>query len=261
MAFSLLKYGCALTSGACAFVFQDRLSQFYTTFISNKTAYAATIVTTKWDDDWDRRSHVKSTATRHILLVRHGQYNLKGATPDDKYLTPLGREQATLTGQRLKDLGMDQKISVVAESSMIRAQETNKLICQKLNLDSDAVTFLTSDLLCEGAPVEPDPPSYHWTPDPQDFHLDGSRIETAFRKFLHRADADQEKDSVELFVCHANVIRYFVCRALQLPPEAWLRMSIRHASITHLSIRPNGRVSLRALGDAGHLPKDKLTFE
>ena len=31
--------------------------------------------------------------------------------------------------------------------------------------------------------------------------------------------------------------RYFVCRALQFPPEAWLRISLKHASITWITIR------------------------
>jgi len=42
---------------------------------------------------------------------------------------------------------------------------------------------------------------------------DGARIEAAFRKFVHRADVDQAEDSYEIIVCHANVIRYFVCRS------------------------------------------------
>ena len=46
----------------------------------------------------------------------------------------------------------------------------------------------------------------------QQFYQDGPRIEAAFRKYFHRADVDQTKDSYEIVVCHANVIRYFVCR-------------------------------------------------
>lgn len=85
------------------------------------------------------------------------------------------------------------------------------------------------------------------------------RIEAAFRKYFHRAEPEQDKDSYEIIVCHSNVIRYFVCRALQLPPEAWLRISLKHASVTAISIRPNGKVSVRGMGEAGHLPPDKLT--
>ncbi|PKU42665.1 serine threonine-protein phosphatase mitochondrial isoform x2 [Limosa lapponica baueri] len=43
------------------------------------------------------------------------------------------------------------------------------------------------------------------------YYEDGARIEAAFRNFIHRADAKQEEDSYEIFVCHANVIRYIVC--------------------------------------------------
>ena len=33
----------------------------------------------------------KSTATRHLLLIRHGQYNLEGKEDSDRYLTKLGQ--------------------------------------------------------------------------------------------------------------------------------------------------------------------------
>ena len=71
------------------------------------------------------------------------------------------------------------------------------------------------------------------------------------------------------------MIRYFACRALQLPPEAWLRISLKHASLTWLVVRPDGRVrprsppglsvptvlqvSCRGLGDSGHFPPEQLT--
>ncbi len=60
-------------------------------------------------------------------------------------------------------------------------------------------------------------------------------------------------------VCHANVIRYMVLRALQLPPDAWLRISLKNASVTWVTIRPDGRVSVSCLGDAGHMPVEMLT--
>lgn len=67
---------------------------------------------TSWDFDWDRRDpaslvppsksridndekseklskQVRPTATRHLLLIRHGQYNLGGASDEEKTLTQL----------------------------------------------------------------------------------------------------------------------------------------------------------------------------
>lgn len=93
----------------------------------------------------------------------------------------------------------------------------------------------------------------------QQFFEDGARIEAAFRKYFHRAEPDQKQDTYTLVVCHANVIRYFVCRALQFPPEAWLRISLGHASITWISVMDDGRVTLRTLGETGHMPKELLS--
>nr|XP_019949356.1 PREDICTED: serine/threonine-protein phosphatase PGAM5, mitochondrial isoform X2 [Paralichthys olivaceus] len=229
-----------------------------------------------WDVNWDKRDpsvlsngkkkesatedpsseqdNGKPKATRNILLIRHSQYNLSGNSDQERILTPLGREQAELTGQRLAALGL--KYDVLIHSSMARATETANIISK--HLTGLGVELVRCDLLREGAPIEPVPPVTHWKPDAV-YHEDGARIEAAFRRYIHRADPKQKEDSYEIIVCHANVIRYFVCRALQFPPEGWLRMGLNNGSITWLTIRPSGRVALRTLGDAGFMPPDKLT--
>lgn len=228
---------------------------------------------TRWDSNWDmyekgtkkprnkdggrvdygeESKEIKPTAVRHLVFIRHGQYYDSAKNDDDKRLTELGRLQANQTGQRLKDLNL--KYTKLVCSTLIRAAETADIIAKYL----PNVPRETCCLLREGAPVVPDPASSNWRPDKK-FFQDGPRIEAAFRKYLHRADADQVGDSVEIYVCHANVIRYFVCRVLQFPPEGWLRMSIGHCGITWVTIRPNGRVSLKSLGDTGHMTPENLT--
>lgn len=222
-------------------------------------------VSQHWDDNWDKRKALyldkdscKPTATRHYILIRHGQYNLNGSNDSEKKLTSLGREQAKLTGKRLETLlpGLGLNVEEIFESTMTRAKETSGIIQKSL----PGVKVSQTDLLREGAPIRPIPSIRKWEPAEHEFFADGARIEAAFRKHFHRACPKQEKDSVEVYVCHANVIRYIACRALQFPPEGWLRMSLHNCSITWITVRPNGRVSLRCLGDAGHLPPDKLTF-
>ncbi|XP_044296928.1 serine/threonine-protein phosphatase PGAM5, mitochondrial isoform X2 [Varanus komodoensis] len=229
-----------------------------------------------WDSNWDRRAPLalmnlkkknqetgeedvssrlapyKAKATRHIFLIRHSQYNTDGRHDKDRNLTQLGREQAELTGKRLASLGL--KFDKIVHSSMTRATETTNIISKHL----PGVKKQSTDLLCEGAPIEPNPPSAHWKPEAV-YYEDGARIEAAFRNYIHRADVKQEEDSYEIFVCHANVIRYIVCRALQFPPEGWLRITLNNGSITLLVIRPSGRVALRMLGDTGFMPPEKIT--
>merc|ERR1712013_199396 len=221
-----------------------------------------------WLDNWDFR-HPSSlpdnatekekkvpTATRHVILVRHGQYVHSKEGRQFKVLTELGIEQAKKTGERIAALNINFDNLII--STMVRATQTGKIIGESL---PDVPQQMCS-LLEEGSP-------YPVVPSRADLETfewklltfsDHPRIESAFRKYIRRADPDQEKDSYDLLVCHGNVIRYFVCRALQFPPEGWLRMSVANCGITWISIRPTGRVSLRGLGDVGHLPSDMITY-
>ncbi|MFH4974613.1 hypothetical protein AB6A40_001322 [Gnathostoma spinigerum] len=228
---------------------------------------------TKWNSNWDMRDpyflidrakyevasesekkemleKAKPKATRNIILIRHGQYNLDSSKHE---LTPLGREQALKVGERLSNSGI--VFSRLVMSTMTRAMETATLILDKL----PELPSSSDSILEEGAPYPPEPPVGHWKPK-HNFYAQGSRIEAAFRKYIHRASPKQKEDSFEIIVCHANVIRYFVCRALQFPPEGWLRMSLGNCSITWLVVRPSGKVTIRTLGDIGHLPKEMVSF-
>lgn len=248
----------------------------------------------KWDSNWDKRepaslvkplkegatddekaarevklTESKPKASRILVLVRHGQYNLEGKQDTERYLTDLGRKQAAVTGQRLGDLysrylqKLDENGKTSAsnirlvKSTMTRATETANIILKTLPVEIDSSSC---DLIREGAPCVPEPPLESWTPDPADFFQEGARIEAGFRRYFHRAEPSQEETSVDIMVCHGNVIRYCVCRALQLDPQAWLRMAVHNGSITVLVIKPSGRVSLLELGGAGHFESEMLTF-
>ncbi|XP_054276833.1 serine/threonine-protein phosphatase Pgam5, mitochondrial-like isoform X2 [Macrosteles quadrilineatus] len=228
-----------------------------------------------WDFNWDRRNpeslvkpckgkedearynaeiaNATPTAKRHIILIRHGQYNLDGKSDVEKFLTPIGKEQAAMTGKRLKELGHNYTHLTV--STMTRAKETASII-QGFLPSSVKVTHCS--MLEEGAPIPPEPPVGDWRPEPH-FFQDGARIEAAFREHIHRASPKQKEDSYEVIVCHGNVIRFFLCRVLQFPADAWLRISLRHASLSILTILPSGRVVLRSVGDTGHFPPQLLT--
>ena len=74
-------------------------------------------------------------------------------------LTELGRRQAAATGRRLKELFLP--YSVIHYSTMVRATETALIISKSL----PGVPTKTTDMLREGAPMEPEPPSTHWRPE------------------------------------------------------------------------------------------------
>mmetsp|Transcript_11505 Transcript_11505/g.42080 ORF Transcript_11505/g.42080 Transcript_11505/m.42080 type:complete len:162 (-) Transcript_11505:16-501(-) len=148
------------------------------------------------------------------------------------------------------------------QSRLTRAQQTAAIIQEQSFAD---VPLRTCEMLNEGVPCRNIPERSDWQPRDYQTFQDSARIEAAFRKHIHRALPSSSSSSsahevdTEIIVCHANVIRYFVLRALQLAPEAWLRLGLRNCSLTVLEMLPNGRVSLRTLGSEGHLPAACLT--
>lgn len=237
---------------------------------------------TKWDYNWDKREpnsllpplkgdfgtslpesdqdeynkrleEVKSTATRHLLLIRHGQYIMDADKDEFRQLTSLGRDQANRVGERLKELALP--YTRIIKSTMTRATETAEIIHTHL----PDIPMTACDYIREGSPIVPEPPTNNWRPQPKQFFQDGARIETAFRKYFHRADPSQKQDSYDVLVCHGNVIRYFVCRALQFPAEGWLRFSLYNCSLTWVAIKPTGRVIVYTVGDTGHLSRAQMT--
>lgn len=184
--------GCGV-AGAIAFGITDdpRVIKASTVFNENLQNWApfanrppaATGI--KWDFNWDKREpeslikplkgrfrtdeeentynekveKSKSSATRHLILVRHGQYCLSGKKDEERFLTPLGREQARCTALRLKELGLP--YTRLIQSTMTRATETAQIISQQLpDVDVTSCNFLR-----EGAPIAPDPPSASWRPE------------------------------------------------------------------------------------------------
>ena len=121
-----------------------------------------------FDPPWAELNH--SESDKKILTdgiaTRSGQEETPPPKPtasnSDPPLEPfirqegLGRQQALATGERLKSLG--RPYTHILHSTLIRAVETAQLISKSL----PDVPMMSTDLLKEGAPIVPEPPSSHW---------------------------------------------------------------------------------------------------
>lgn len=94
-----------------------------------------------------------------MILIRHGQYELSGATDEQRVLTKLGRTQAEYTGKRLREIGFPYTLMI--KSTMARAQETANIIAKSL----PEVPTKDCNLIREGAPIPPEPPIGNWKPE------------------------------------------------------------------------------------------------
>ena len=190
-------------------------------------------------------------AARTIVLVRHGNYvDDPGADPRlGPHLSPLGVAQAHLVGARLA--GLPTRFDALYASPLQRARDTAAVIAG----DFPGRRFEVVDDLAECTP--PTRRTEVTAHDkPGDLAACRDQLDRAFARFFRPAVGHEETD---LLVCHGNVIRYLVTRALGVDTRAWLEMSPGHASITRIRVEADGRFKVVSVGDVGHLPPNLLT--
>lgn len=193
-----------------------------------------------------------STAMRTIVLVRHGNYAADPAIPESigPPLSPIGVAQARLVGAALE--GLPLQFDHLYASPMQRARNTAAVIAD----DFPGRKFEVIDDLAECTPPTT---RTEVTKDekPADLIACKDKLDRVFARFFKPATA--AGDQAEMLVCHGNVIRYLVTRALGVDTSAWLQMSVGHASITTIRIEPDGRFKVIAVGDVGHIPPNMRT--
>ena len=193
----------------------------------------------------------QAPAARTIVLVRHGHYaDDPAADPRlGPHISPIGVAQAHLVGARLA--GLPAHFDALYASPLQRARDTAAVIAK----DFPGRRFEVVDDLAECTPpTRRTEISAH--EKPEDLASCKSQLDRAFARFFRPSTAHEETD---LLVCHGNVIRYLVTRALGVDTEAWLEMSPGHASTTRIRIEADGRFKVVSVGDVGHLPPNLLT--
>jgi len=190
---------------------------------------------------------------RTVYLVRHGQYDHADERDEfaGKGLVPLGIAQARLLAARLK--AMPVEFTSLTSSTMTRARQTALV----LRREFPGLELKQSQWICECTPPT-------WRKDVMAETSAAEKeecvknIEQFFKESFN--PAPDARDRNDIVVCHGNVIRYLVAKALQVDTMSWLQMSISNCSLTVIRINPDGTMKLDAFGDYGHIPENMRTY-
>ena len=68
------------------------------------------------------------------------------------------------------------------------------------------------------------------------------------------------RDTYDVLVCHGNVIRWMLMKALGADPKHWANQDAGNAALTIIAVRPDGSTRLVTYSDVGHLPVAKQTW-
>lgn len=187
---------------------------------------------------------------RTLYLIRHGYYDARD--PADarvgKHLDSLGHAQARLAGARLAALPV--KMRSLVSSTLTRARETADDMGGILGME-----VARDSLLNECTPWANRKDIRYDTPDEPDSAV--AQLERAWARYARPAAGADEHD---VLVCHGNVIRWFVCKALGVDTRQWGSMDIANGSVTAIVVRPDGATRLAFFSDIGHLPLASQTW-
>lgn len=177
--------------------------------------------------------------------MRHGQYDELGVSPraGGGALTPLGRRQAKKTAAALRRL----EVAAIWSSTLLRAKETASFVAAR----QPRARLKRTKLLCEVIPTKlPRHIKLRIPIDATHIRDDKTRADLAYDT-LFRAT---KRSRTEIVVCHGNLIRYLVCRALGIAPKLWMRLDSTHCGLTEFRVLPKGTVRVVRYNDVGHLP-------
>jgi broad specificity phosphatase PhoE len=163
-------------------------------------------------------------------------------------LTNVGQVQAEFTAKALRVL----PITAIHSSIMTRAVETARPIRNYF----DGIPLKRTGILRECVPTIPSKFADYFalraeiTPE----YLSDSKeqVDTAFTRFFKPTRS--KTDRHEVLVCHGNVIRYLLCRVMEVDLTAWGNMRIYHCGISRVLIDYDHAMYLISYNDVGHLP-------
>ncbi len=193
----------------------------------------------------------EAPAARILVLARHGHYEAD-ANADPKLgpgLSPLGIAQSQLLGARLA--GLPQPFDRMLVSPLTRAQETARVVAA----DLPKVERVDIPELAECTPPTRREEAVAGIPIDEQKAC-AAQLDKLFAEHFRPATGHERR---ELLVCHGNVIRYLITKALHVDSKAWLELSVGHTSLTTIRVEADGSYRLIAAGDVGHLPPNLLT--
>jgi serine/threonine-protein phosphatase PGAM5 len=187
---------------------------------------------------------------RTVYLIRHGAYVAdRNADPQlGPGLTPLGIAQARLVAARLNGSGVS--FDSMTSSPLQRARDTAAVMHETLS----KVPLTQSPLLRECTPTLPEAAEGEVA---RERAACTKQLDQAFAQFLAPV-ADAKRN--DILVAHGNVIRYLTMKALRVDAPVWAAMSVAHASLTVIEVRPDGSARVLAVGDSGHIPSPLISW-
>ncbi|MEW2553480.1 histidine phosphatase family protein [Streptomyces zhihengii] len=190
-------------------------------------------------------------ATRYLYLARHGE-----AASEESGLTPGGRRQAGLLGERLRAV----PLAAIHHGPLPRAEQTARLIgerCPEVPLHRSEAAGDYIPYLPERAELPPESAdtllSFLTGATEEEIRRGPELARRAMESFTGPAAGGERH---ELVVTHAFLVAWLVRAAFDAPAWRWMGLRVANAALTVLAYPPGRPPSVVLLNDMRHLPAE-----
>jgi len=189
-------------------------------------------------------------ASRYLYLVRHGQFNPDEKTNPRGDLTPVGKKQSRALAKVFKHI----PVTAIHVSTLLRAVQTAEPLVKAF---PEAKVDYTNKLLECIPPLVPElREEFFKDTSEEDLRRHYWHAERAFATYIRRTTGS---DKHEVLIAHGNLIRYLVCRTMDVDATAWSALTSYNCGITRILVESNGLCSLISYNELGHLANELHT--
>ena len=189
----------------------------------------------------------------HLYLVRHGEQLDAEHGLLDGPLSPRGRRQAELLGERLGGVPFDN----AWHSPLERATETAEIIASRMPALKPEPSALLFDCIPSG-PAPETPKVYHpffGSVTEAEIEAGRAQMADAAAEFLRA----HREDRHDLLITHNFVIGWLVREVLGAPEWRWMTINQANCGLTVLTQKSGRPWSLLVHNDLAHLPAELRT--
>jgi serine/threonine-protein phosphatase PGAM5 len=184
-------------------------------------------------------------AARYLYFVRHGQFDPDEKTNPGGGLTAIGRRQARAVAKAFQPI----PLTAIHVSALPRAIQTAEPLVKAFPGVKVSYTHRLMECI---PPLMPELREQFFKDVPEeDLRRHYWHAERAFAHYVRRTTG---ADKHEVLIGHGNLIRYLVCRTMDVDATAWAAMTSINGGITRIVVESNGLCSLISYNDLGHLP-------
>jgi len=200
--------------------------------------------------------NLNGTKVNYFNLVCCGSCE-KQEDSDDYLLNKDGEIQMKLVGNFMAEQGLHKKVNEIGVAPRNVDIKCGKIIAKQIHhVTGKTILVNKKPELIDGTPAQASPRGDTCPLTDRSLFINSAKFDYMFSNNIKKPLPHTDKDGHYWIVTSQNIIKYLICRALQISPSAYNRFNISCGSVTSIACYENGTVKLLYANDRSMMHSD-----